>query len=426
MAQDSEVKQSFIHIPKESDFSIQNLPYGIFTEKTNQQARVGVAIGDMILDLAALERRGLLGVGHGEFVFNQPSLNKFMSLGENKWDATRDKIIELVSHDNPIIKDNVELYNECLIAQKNANMQLPVEIGDYTDFYSSEYHATNVGMLFRDKNNALLPNWKHLPVAYNGRASSVVISGTDIHRPRGQIKSDPDNPPIFAASKKLDFELEMGFFIGQGNSFGRPIPIQTAQDHIFGFVLVNDWSARDIQLWEYQPLGPFLSKIFATSISPWVVTAKALEPFKTAMPTQDPEPLPYLQQKNRFTYDINLEVQLKLFECDNLFTICQNNFRYMYWSTNQQLAHHTITGCNMRTGDLLASGSISGSEPGSYGSLLEITQNGKTPIHFPNGKVRGFLEDGDEVIMKAHCQGNGFKVGFGRLAGTILPAFDNK
>lgn len=416
------VQQSFVEGSQDSDFPIQNLPYGIFKDNNNPQARVGVAIGNMILDLAVLEKHGLLAIEDQAHVFQQASLNRFITLGQDVWRTTRQKLTNLLHEDNATLRDNTTLLNQCLISQKQASMQIPLDVAGYTDFYSSLEHAKNIGCMFRDKENPLLPNWKHMPVAYNGRASSVVISDTPIVRPCGQIKMDPDKPPVFAASKKLDFELEMGFFIGKNSALGRPIPIYAAQQYIFGYVLVNDWSARDIQQWEYQPLGPFLSKAFATSISPWVVMPEALEPFKVRMSEQDVELLPYLQQDNRQTYDIHLEVQLRPDELDHPVTICQSNFQYLYWSTSQQLAHHTITGCNMRVGDLLASGTISGAAPTAYGSLMELTNNGKNPLKLAQNNTRGFLEDGDELTMRAWCQGAGYKVGFGVVKGKIYPA----
>jgi fumarylacetoacetase len=420
----AKAQKSFIDVPEDSDFPIQNLPYGVFHDQNNLQARIGVAIGDMVLDLAILEKEGLLPVNTQETIFNNNSLNKFMSLGKETCGMVREKLIELLSDENPLLRDNNELRNKALISATKVTMQMPVEITGYTDFYSSEEHAKNIGKLFRSETEALLPNWKHVPVAYNGRASSIVISGTPIHRPMGQIKPFSDKSPIYAASTKLDFELEVGFFIGQGNSFGKPIPISNTDKHIFGFVLVNDWSARDIQQWEYQPLGPFLGKIFATSISPWVVPIEALEPFKLEMPIQDPIPVEYLQQSSRYIYDINLEVKLKPFKSENSFTLCKSNYKHLYWSINQQLAHHTITGCNMRTGDLLASGSISGLTKNAIGSLVEQTSNGKNPLQLPNGESRTFLEDGDEITMLAWGQtDNNYRVGFGKLSGLIRPAF---
>jgi len=299
---------------------------------------------------------------------------------------------------------------------------MPVTIGDYTDFYSSKEHATNVGIMFRGKENALMPNWLHLPVAYHGRASSVVLSGTDIIRPKGQTKADDAEMPSFGPTKLLDFELEMGFFIGTGNKLGVPIPADKADEHIFGMVMVNDWSARDIQKWEYVPLGPFLAKNFATSISPWIVTLEALEPFKTKKVIQDPEPLPYLRSKGDWAYDIKLDVSIKTEKLKAPFIISKSNYRYMYWDICQQLAHHTVNGCNMRTGDMLASGTISGPDKSSYGSLLEITWRGTEPLKLPDNEERKFLLDGDELTITGWCQGEGYRVGFGEVKGKIIPA----
>lgn len=422
MEKNTNTLQSFINISPDSDFPIQNLPYGVFHDKNNAEARIGVALGDKILDLAVLEKNGLLSIAGQPNVFCQTSLNVLMSLGQSVWRAVRGTLIDLLRKDNPVLRDNEALLNECLIPQAQATMHMPVDIGGYTDFYSSLDHAKNIGCMFRDKDNPLLPNWKHMPVAYNGRASSVVVSGTPIYRPCGQIKTNPDDPPAFAPSKKLDFELEMGFLIGKNSVLGHAIPIYDVEQYIFGYVLVNDWSARDIQQWEYQPLGPFLSKAFATSISPWVVTPDALVPFKVMMPQQDVVPLPYLQQDNRYTYDIHLSVQLKPDGLDHPMTISQSNFQYLYWSASQQLAHHTVTGCNMRVGDLLASGTISGADPASYGSLIELTQNGKNPLKFSHNMTRVFLEDGDELRLDAWCQGDGYRIGFGGVTGKIYPA----
>jgi fumarylacetoacetase len=299
---------------------------------------------------------------------------------------------------------------------------MPVQIGDYTDFYSSEQHARNVGSMFRDPENALLPNWKHLPVGYHGRASSIVLSGTSLHRPKGQTIPKDSEQPIFGPSKNLDFELEVGFLTGPGNALGKPIPIDEADDHIFGLVLVNDWSARDIQKWEYQPLGPFLAKNWATSISPWVVTTEALRPFETQAPEQEPQPLPYLDQEKRTTFDIQLEVFLKTEQTETAHKICATNFKHLYWSMGQQLAHHTITGCNVQPGDLYGSGTISGPTEDSYGSMLELAWKGTKPLKLSNGEERTFLEDGDEVIMTGFAQGSDFRIGFGEVKGKILPA----
>jgi fumarylacetoacetase len=301
-------------------------------------------------------------------------------------------------------------------------MHLPVAVGDYTDFYSSKQHATNVGSIFRDKNNPLLPNWLHLPVAYHGRASSLVVSGTPIRRPYGQIKLPGEPAPRFGPSGELDFELEVGYFIGKGNALGEPIPIRDAHQHLFGFVLVNDWSARDVQRWEYVPLGPFLAKNFSTSISPWVVPSAALQPFRVPGPKQDPTPLPYLSCTEDAAYDINLEVKLQTGAMTEACIVSRTNFKEMYWSTSQQVAHHTVTGCNLRIGDLLASGTLSGNEKGSYGSLLELTWAGQAPLQLPNGEQRSFLEDGDTVILTGYAQGDGYRIGLGEVRGTILPA----
>jgi fumarylacetoacetase len=301
-------------------------------------------------------------------------------------------------------------------------MLLPVDVGDYTDFYSSEHHARNVGTMFRGPENALQPNWKHLPVGYHGRASSVVLSGAEIRRPCGQTRPDDDAPPVYGPTNLLDFELEMGFFVGPGNPLGEPIAIDDTGDHIFGMVLVNDWSARDIQGWEYVPLGPFLGKSFATTISPWVVPMDALRPFRVAPPEQDPEPLDYLQGDGDAAYDIQLNVGLQTPSMDAPHTVCETNFRMMYWTMRQQLAHHTVNGCNARPGDLLASGTISGPTEDSYGSMLELSWRGSDPVALPNGETRTFLEDGDRVVMSGHAQGDGYRIGFGTAEGTVLPA----
>lgn len=300
-------------------------------------------------------------------------------------------------------------------------MHLPVAIGGYTDFYSSKEHATNVGSMFRDPKNALLPNWRHLPVAYNGRASSVVVSGTPVRRPNGQLKLPDAERPIFGPTRKLDFELETAFVVGEGNALGQPIAVDDAERRIFGLVLMNDWSARDIQQWEYVPLGPFNSKSFATSISPWIVTLDALQPFRVAGPTQEPGPLPYLAQSGEHGFDIHLEVALKPADA-TASTICRTNFRHLYWSMAQQLAHHTVSGCSTRVGDLMGSGTISGPTPDSLGSLLELAWNGERPLALPGGATRSFLDDGDEVIITGWCRGEGYRVGFGEVRGEILPA----
>jgi fumarylacetoacetase len=415
------MQKSFIEVSKDSHFPIQNLPYGIFKTKDNPKPRAGTAIGDYILDLSILGEKGLFkktSLGN-EKVFNEPTLNCFMAREREVWKQVRTVLQTILSEDNPLLRDDEDLKSKALVKITDAQMCLPVEIGDYTDFYSSKEHATNVGLMFRGKENALMPNWVHLPVAYHGRSSSIVISGTDVIRPNGQSKPADADKPVFGPSKSMDFELEMGFFIGQGSKQGKPVNISNAYNHIFGMVLVNDWSARDIQAWEYVPLGPFLAKNFATSISPWIVTMEALEPFKTKGPEQYPEPFPYLQSKGDWAYDINLDVFLQTEKLNQPFKISGSNFKYMYWNILQQLAHHTINGCNLRTGDLLASGTISGPTEDSYGSLLEITWRGEKPIKLPNGEERKFMQDGDSLIISGYCQGEGYKVGFGEVRGKV-------
>jgi fumarylacetoacetase len=407
---------TFTPVSPDSDFPIQNLPYGIFSPKVGGPPRVGVAIGDGVLDLAGLYRQGFFDAHRLQNVFAQPALNDFMALGKEAWQYTRSRLIELLAADNPTVPD------EMFYHQRDVVMHLPARIGDYTDFYSSREHATNVGIMFRGKENALMPNWLHLPVGYHGRSSSIVVSGTNFPRPRGQILPSAAESPIIGPSQRMDFELEMGFLVGPGNDLGQPIPIDQALDHIFGMVLVNDWSARDIQRWEYQPLGPFLAKNFATSISPWVVTLDALEPFRQPGPEQTPAPLPYLQSRTPHTYDIQLEVRLQGSQMPEPTIISRSNFKHLYWTICQQLAHHTITGCNVRPGDLMASGTISGPTPNSYGSLLELAWNGTRPLEFPNGETRSFLEDGDTVTLRGWCQGDGYRVGFGEVMGTLLPS----
>jgi len=418
-------QRSFIETDPESHFPIQNLPYGVF-KRPGEEPRVGVAIGDMVLDLAALEERGFFEAAAlgATPVFRRPSLNYFMSLGRPAWQRVRAIISRLLSADEPRLRDDPELRRAVLMPQASVEMCLPAEIGDYTDFYSSLEHAMNVGTMFRGPENALPPNYRWMPIAYHGRASSIVLSGADLHRPRGQTRREAGAAPEFGSSRRVDFELEMGFFVGPGNELGCPIPADQAAEHIFGLVLVNDWSARDIQQWEYVPLGPFLAKNFGTSISPWVVTLDALEPFRCAGPQQDPPPLPYLRTEGKQAFDIHLEVTLQPAASPLPHVICRSNYKYLYWNMCQQLAHHTITGCNLRPGDLLASGTISGPAPGSYGSLLELAWRGERPLQLPNGQRRSFIEDGDRIVMTAWCQGDGYRVGFGEVTGRISPPLD--
>lgn len=416
--------KSFVDVDPNSDFPIQNLPFGVFrSPAVGVQASIGVAIGNQILDLTVLEASNFFDgpILNSNKVFSTGCLNDLLALGRPAWTEARNRISELLRDDNPTLRDNEELRQQALVAQSKVEMRLPAEIGDYTDFYSSKEHATNVGSMLRGEDNALMPNWVHLPVAYHGRASSVTVSGTDVRRPAGQRKPPDADAPIFGLSKSFDFELEMGYFIGPGNSLGDPIPIGQANEHLFGMVLVNDWSARDIQGWEYQPLGPFLSKSVGTSISPWVVTLDALEPFRTEGPKQDPTPLPYLQQSGPMSYNIELEVLLQSETMSEPERICLSNFRHLYWSPAQHVAHHTVNGCNLRPGDLLATGTISGSDPGSYGSMLELAWRGSKPISLSNGETRAFLQDNDRVTLRGWCQGDGYRVGFGEVTSKVLP-----
>lgn len=412
---------SWVEVPKGSDFPIQNLPFGIF--KTKYLTPVaGVAIGNYVLDLVYLHENGFFdGYNLPSGIFNQPYLNDFIALGKKKTRAIRERLSELLRFDNEDLKNNVGARELALIPMDEVEMLLPVKIPNYTDFYSSEEHAFNVGSMFREPKNALLPNWKHLPVGYHGRASSIVVSGTSIHRPKGQIKPADSELPVFCPSQKLDFELEMAFITNQNTRLGTSVAAQDADNYIFGFVLFNDWSARDIQQWEYVPLGPFLGKNFGSTISPWIVTLDALEPFRVKGPEQFPNVLPYLTIEGERNFDITLEVFLKP-EGTSETTICRSNFKYLYWNVNQQLAHHTVNGCNIQVGDLYASGTISGPSPGSFGSMLELSWNGQRPLHLADGSTRTFLEDGDSIIIRGHAERDGVRLGFGDCRGKILPA----
>ncbi len=413
--------RSWVEVESDSDFPIQNLPFGIF--KTKYLTPVaGVAIGKHVLDLVYLHENGYLdGLGLPSGLFNQRYLNDFFALGRGKVREVRERISALLRHDNDELKGNMPEREIALVPMDEVQMLLPLRIPNYTDFYSSEEHATNVGSMFRDPKNALLPNWKHLPVGYHGRASSIVVSGTPVRRPQGQTRKPDDLHPGFGPSRKLDFELEMAFIVCGENALGTPVPAADAEEFIVGFVLFNDWSARDIQQWEYVPLGPFLGKNFASTISPWVVTLDALEPFRVSGPKQEPAVLPYLTFVGKKNFDIDLEVVLREEKGDEV-VVCRSNFRHMYWNINQQLAHHTINGCNLQVGDLYASGTISGPSPGTYGSLLELSWNGEKPLKMPDGSDRIFLNDGDTVIMRAHARKDGVRIGFGECRGTILPA----
>ncbi len=415
--------KTWVEVKPESDFPIQNLPFGIF-KTADKSPRVGVAIGEQILDLSVLANARLLDRAPWPFdkaVFEQNVLNPFIALGKPFTTTIREIISDLLNIENGELRDNAELRTKALIKQEEAQMLLPVDIPNYTDFYSSKEHATNVGIMFRDPANALLPNWKHLPVGYHGRASSIVVSGTSIHRPKGQTKANEATAPSFGPCKLLDFELEMAFITGQSTALGTSISTAKAEDYIFGLVLFNDWSARDIQKWEYVPLGPFLGKNFGSTISPWIVTLEALEPFRVDTPQQEPEVLPYLKFEGKKNYDIRLEVEI-VPENGKGKVVSKSNFKYMYWNMAQQLAHHTVNGCNIKVGDLYASGTISGPTPDSYGSMLEISWQGKKPVVMPDGTERKFILDNDTVVMRGWCENQGVRIGFGECRGKILPA----
>lgn len=415
--------RSFIPTAPDSHFPIQNLPYGAYQTEYGD-IHLCSAIGDFVIDLFVLDEEGLFDgpLLKDQFVFQDSSLNYFLSLGQAAWTEARETLQALLHKDNPRLRDDDLLRSRVFKGREEVEMVLPCDIGDYTDFYSSEQHARNVGSMFRDPENALMPNWKYLPVGYHGRSSSIVLSGTELHRPKGQILPDNSESPVFKASERIDFELEMGFITGTGNKLGERIPVNEAESHIFGLALLNDWSARDIQKWEYKPLGPFLAKNWATSISPWIVTLDALKPFRVEAPEQSPAPLEYLAQTNPTTFDIQLEVYLKTSKMNEPERICTTNYRHLYWTIAQQLAHHTVNGCNMRPGDLCGSGTISGNEKGTFGSLLELAWNGTDPIRLHSGESRSFLEDGDELILTGSAQGDGYRIGFGEVKGKILPA----
>lgn len=419
-ANDAKLK-SWVEVPPDSDFPIQNLPFGIF--KTKYLTPVaGVAIGRHVLDLVYLHENGFLdGLGLPPGIFNQPYLNDFLALGKRKIREVRERVSELLRHDNDELRSDAAGREIALVPMDEVQMMMPVRVQNYTDFYSSEEHATNVGSMFRDPKNALLPNWKHLPVGYHGRASSITVSGTPVHRPKGQIKPADRETPIFSPTRKLDFELEVAFITCGETKLGQSVSTAEAEDYIAGFVLFNDWSARDIQQWEYVPLGPFLAKNFASTISPWIVTMDALEPFRVKGPEQNPAVLPYLAFEGDKNFDIFLEVLLKP-ESAGETVISRSNFKYMYWNVNQQLAHHTVNGCNLQVGDMYASGTISGPSPGSFGSMLELAWNGQRPLVLPDGSERSFVEDGDEIILRGYAQKDGVRIGFGECRAKVLPA----
>ena len=425
LATNNPKRKSWLTVPKDSDFPIQNIPFGVFLTKEDV-ITIGTRIGDYAIDLGALQQLNYFeGIELTDDMFMQDTLNDFISDGKKTWRLVRNRISDIFEHSNPLLRDNQEHRDIVIFKMEDVEMQLPVLIGDYTDFYSSKEHATNVGKMFRDPANALLPNWLHIPVGYHGRSSTIVPSGIPVHRPMGQTLPNGESTPVFGPSRSIDFELETAFITTDANIMGENIPINEAEDYIFGMVLLNDWSARDIQKWEYVPLGPFLAKNFASSISPWIVTMDALEPFRAKGPIQEPTPLPYLQQKGKHTFDINLEVYIEP-ENTEASLVSKSNFKYMYWSMSQQLAHHTSNGCRINSGDMMGSGTISGPTPDSYGSMLELTWGGKNPIKMNDGSESKFINDNDSVTIKGYCQNSSVRIGFGEVCNKLLPPFVRK
>ncbi len=418
-------RKSWLSVPENSDFPIQNIPFGVFLTKEDV-ITTGTRIGNFAIDLGALQQLNYFeGIELTDDMFMQDTLNDFISDGKKTWRQVRNRIADIFDIENSNLQNNEDHKSIVIFRMEDVEMQLPVLIGDYTDFYSSKEHATNVGAMFRDPANALLPNWLHLPVAYHGRSSTIVPSGIPVHRPMGQILPTGETLPVFGASRLIDFELETAFITTDANVMGENIPIHEAEEYIFGMVLLNDWSARDIQKWEYVPLGPFLAKNFASSISPWIVTMDALEPFRTKGPKQDPTPLPYLQLKGRNAFDINLEVAIQP-ENGEATTVSKSNFKYMYWNMSQQLTHHTSNGCRVNSGDMMGSGTISGPTPDSFGSMLELTWGGKNPITLKDGTERKFINDNDTVIMTGFCHNKEVRIGFGEVSSKLLPPFVRK
>ncbi len=418
----NKIRNSWLEVSENSDFPIQNIPFGII-RSSGREPVVATRIGDIAIDLSSLADAGYLDdLGLKDMhVFHMPALNDFIALGKQTTGVVRARLMELFGADNPMLRQDEKTCSRALFPVGEVEVLLPVNIGDYTDFYSSIEHATNVGIMFRDPENALLPNWRHIPVGYHGRSSSIVVSGAEIYRPKGQLKPDDTDTPVFGPTQQLDFELEMAFITGKGTRLGESIPVDRAQEYIFGMVIFNDLSARDIQKWEYVPLGPFLGKNFGSVVSPWIVTLEALEPFRTHGPEQKPAVLPYLQVSGNKNIDIQLDIFLKPDdEEENLLS--HSNFKYMYWNMNQQLAHQTVNGCNIRVGDMYASGTISGPMPDAYGSMLELSWRGTKPIRLKDSSERRFINDGDTVIMRGYCEKDGLHIGFGECATKILPS----
>lgn len=415
-------RKSWLTVAEDSDFPIQNIPFGVFLTK-DDIITIGTRIGDYAIDLGALHQLGYFdGIPLTDDIFLQDTLNDFIADGRKTWRLVRNRIADIFDVKNGKLRDNAEHKDKIIFRMDEVEMQLPVAVGDYTDFYASKEHATNVGSLFRDPENALLPNWLQIPIGYHGRSSSIVPSGTPIRRPIGQQRpNEGETTPNFGPSKLLDFELEMAFITTVANDLGDRIPIEEAEEYIFGLVLFNDWSARDIQAWEYVPLGPFLGKNFASTISPWIVTLDALEPFRVDNPKQVFEPLPYLKKEGKDSYDINLQMAIQP-EGKEETVVCNSNFKYMYWTMVQQLAHHTVNGCPVNSGDMMGSGTISGPTQDSFGSMLELTWRGQNPIKMNDGSERKFINDNDTVIMRGYCKNDKIRIGFGECSGKVLPA----
>ncbi len=413
-------KKTWLKVEKNSDFPIQNIPFGVFLTR-DDVITIGTRIGDYAIDLGALHQLGYFkGIPLTEDIFLQDSLNDFISDGKKTWRLVRNRISEIFDEGNPALRDNEAHRQTVLFTMEEIEMQLPVQIGDYTDFYSSKEHATNIGTMFRDPAKALLPNWLYIPVGYHGRSSTIIPGGTPIRRPKGQTLPAGKDQPVFGPSKMVDFELEMAFITTDANKMGESIPVEEAEDYIFGLVLFNDWSARDIQKWEYVPLGPFLAKNFASSISPWIVTLDALEPFRVESPVQEPAPLPDLRQSGKKSFDIHLEVDI-IPENQPATTVTRSNFKYMYWTMAQQLAHHTVNGCKVNSGDMMGSGTISGPTPDTYGSMLELAWQGTKPISLTNGDTRTSIQDHDTVTLRGYCKKDGVRIGFGEVSTKLLP-----
>ena len=416
--------KSWIQVEKGSDFPIQNLPFGIF-RRPGKPPSAATRIGDTIISLHALSTHSCFkDKGFDPDVFNRPVLNDFIALGKLFGRKVRECLSALFNEDNPLLRDDTQAKEEILFPVQVVEMMMPVKVGDYTDFYSSEQHATNLGTMFRDAANALNPNWKHLPVGYHGRSSSIVISGTPIHRPKGQTKPDSSSCPEFGPTRQLDYELEVAFIAGKSTLLGEPVTTAQAEDHIFGLILFNDLSARDIQKWEYTPLGPFAGKNFGSILSPWIITLDALEPFRVSGPEQQPPVLPYLSFEGNHHFDIHIEVYLQLPRQKEV-RVCSTNYKNIYWNIVQLLAHQTVNGCNINVGDIYSSGTISGTDPDSSGSMIELTRNGTRPIRLPDGSERSFIEDHDIIILRGFAEKKGLRIGFGEASVEILPAIEN-